>query len=393
MADNPIIGLIGRRLRLGLIGGGGGSMIGPAHRAAARMDDLYEITAGVLSSRPGQSAAEAAKLGIPRAYDSVDQMIAAEAARPDGIDLVAVMTPDDSHVSHARAALAAGLDVICEKPLSHTLSSAMELEAVVRDSGRRLMLMHNYSGFPMIREARAAVAAGEIGRVHLVHVSYLMGSLGTAVEATPETMPDRLKWRLDPARGGASHALSDIGTHAYHLLTYVTGLPGSEVLADLGAAVPGRSAHDSAALSLRLGGGARATILASKAATGASGGLSIEVYGDRGGLRWSQEAAGQLQVLRPGEPVQTRSAATRSLSPLEQGSLRRLGGGDGFMDAFANLYADFAGLVAAGIAGTASDPLAAQVPSLADGLAGLRLIEACLASSRDGGWVRIDPGT
>ena len=250
---------LGRRVRLGLVGGGTGALIGPVHRIAVRMDNRFELVAGVLSSRPAHAMAAAAALGL-RGYADVPAMLAGEARLPDGIDAVAVMTPNDSHAAFVDLALEAGLDAICDKPLTNDLASALALAGKARAKGLVLSLTHNYSGYPMVREARAAVAAGELGPIRIVKVAYVQGSLGTKVEDCPETVPSRLKWRLDPALGGASHVLGDIGTHAHQLLTYVTGQRVAAVLADAGAALPGRVAHDTACVILRMQDGARGVL-------------------------------------------------------------------------------------------------------------------------------------
>jgi predicted dehydrogenase len=387
MARNPVMERIGRRIRLGVIGGGGEALIGPVHRIAARLDDRFEVVAGILSSDAGKSRASAAAIGIPRAYPDIEAMIAGETARPDGIDAVAIMTPNDTHADLAERALSAGWDVLCEKPLANDSGSGRRLAASVRRSGRVFCLAHNYSGYPMVREARAAVAAGEIGRVHLVQVTYLQGSLAARVEDHPERMPARLKWRLDPTKGGPSHVLGDIGTHAHQLATYVLGSPVEAVLADVGAAVPGRSAHDTASVILRMRGGARGMLLASKAASGAENRILIEAYGEGGGLRWEQANPAQLFVMRPNAPAEVRSAGLPTLHPLARRAVRLPPGHpEGFLEAFANLYRDFAELVAARIGGAEPDPLAAHIPTVADGVAGLAFIDACLASSESGTW-------
>jgi predicted dehydrogenase len=388
MPQSPVLRTLGRRLRLGVIGGGGAALIGPVHRTAARLDDHIEIVAGVLSSNAERSVAEAAVLGLPRGYGDVAAMLRAEATRPDGIDAVAIMTPNDSHYDAAVQALAAGLDVICDKPLTNDLASAIDLARRVRAGGQVFCLTHNYSGYPMVREARAAVAAGELGRVHLVHVSYVQGSLGTAVEEKPEAMPERLKWRLDPAKGGASHVLGDIGTHAHQLATYVTGQRVEAVLADVGPTLPGRSAHDNASVIFRLEGSARGLMLATKIATGAENALTIEVYGDQGGLVWSQAAANELRILRDRRPAELRTRGLPTLHPLSRRAARLPPGHpEAFFEAFANLYSDFAELAAARRTGVAPDPLATHIPTADDGVQGLAFIDACLASTERGGWV------
>ena len=378
---------LGRRVRLGVIGGGGGALIGPVHRIAARLDDRFELVAGVLSSRPDRAMAEAAALGLPRGYPDVPCMIAAEAARVDGIDAVAIMTPNDSHAPFAHMALDAGLDVICDKPLSNDWDSAVGLVAKARETGLVLALTHNYSGYPMVREARAAIAAGEIGPLRVVHVAYVQGSLGARVEDHPNAMPSRLRWRLDPSVGGPSHVLGDIGTHAHQLLTYISGQRVAAVLADVGAALPGRAAHDTASVIVRLQDGARGVVFVTKAATGAENTLMLEAYGEAGGVHWQQAAANELRVMRHNLPAEIRSRGLPTLHPLARRATRLPPGHpEAFLEAFANLYADFADLVAARRAGVPADPLALQGPDAVAGADGLAFIDACLESTQTGGW-------
>lgn len=390
MAGNPIINLLGRRIRLGVIGGGGEGLIGPVHRIAARLDDFYEIVAGVLSSDPEKAAREAQRLGLSRSYPSVEAMLAAEGPRGDRIDVVAIMTPNDTHVDYCAQALKAGFHVICDKPLANDLSDARRLVSLI-NGGPLFCLTHNYSGYPMIREARAAIAAGELGRVHLLQVNYLQGNLGTLVEEQAQKMTSRLKWRLDPARGGVSHVMGDIGSHAHQLATYVLGNQVKSVLADVGAAVEGRVAHDTASVILRMENGARGTLLASKAASGSDNRISIEVYGDKGGLRWEQANPSQLQIMRTGAPIETRFTGLASLHPLAKRSVRLPAGHpEAFLEAFANIYGDFAHLVAASITGAEPDPQMREIPGLEDGLAGLLFIDACIASTKSGTWAECE---
>lgn len=379
------------RIRLGVIGGGGAALIGPVHRMAARLDDRFEIVAGVLSSDGDKSVAEAERLGIPRGYRTVPEMIAGEAGRVDGIEATAIMTPNDSHARFAAMALDAGLDVICDKPLTNDFESARALADKAAARGLVLSLTHNYSGYPMIREARAAVMAGELGQLRFVHVAYVQGSLGSLVESRPEEMPSRLRWRLDPAIGGASHVLGDIGTHAHQLLTYIAGQPVASVLADVGAAVPGRTrADDTAAVIVRMADGARGALLATKAATGAENAMSIEVYGEAGGLSWQQSSANELRVMHKDGPAELRTRGLKTLHPLSlRGTRLPPGHPEAFIEAFANVYLDFADLVSARRAGVAPDPLALHGPDALTGVQGLAFVEACLASSRSGGWADV----
>lgn len=376
-----------RKVRLGLVGGASGAMIGPVHRLAARMDDRFALLAGVLSRHPTRALAEAQALGIPRGYPDVPTMLAAEAARSDGIEAVAIMTPNDSHAPIAHQALAAGLDVICDKPLTNDFASAAALAREAETRGLVLALVHNYSGYPMVREARAAVAAGELGALSIVHATYLQGSLGRRIEAHPEAMPPRLRWRLDPAQGGESHVLGDIGTHAHQLLTYVTGRRVERVLADTGAALPGRSAHDTASVIVRMEGGARGVIMVTKAASGAENALTLDVHGEAGGLSWRHAAPNELRIMRHDRPVELRTRGLPTLYPLAQRATRiPPGHPEAFLEAFANIYTDFAERVLARRAGQPPDPLLLHAPDARTGAEGLAFIEACLESARSGTW-------
>ena len=236
---NPVVEALGRRLRLAVIGGGPGSFIGEMHRAAARLDDRYRIVGAALSSDPERARAAARRIGVPaeRAYGSGAELIDREAARADGADVVAIMTPNDTHRAYCVAALERGFDVICDKPLANSLDDALAVVRAVRQTGKVFALTHNYTGYPMVRQARAMVAAGELGEIRLVQVEYVQGG-NAAVDAGS----DGVRWRFDPARSGPSLILGDIGTHAHHLVCYVAGVELQAVAADVGAIVPGR--HD-----------------------------------------------------------------------------------------------------------------------------------------------------
>jgi predicted dehydrogenase len=380
---------LGRRIRLGLIGGGSGALIGPVHRIAARLDDRFEILAGVLSSDPAKSLEQGRALGL-RAYDTVPAMLASEKGRADAIDAVAIVTPNDSHAEFATLALDAGLDVICDKPITNTLESGVALAKKARAKARVFVLTHNYSGYPMVREARAAIAAGEIGPLRFAHVTYLQGSLGPRVEDDPAAIPPRLRWRLDPAKGGESHVMGDIGTHAHQLLTFVTGKRVASVLADVGAAMPGRTTHDTATAILKLEDGTKGLLLATKVATGAQNVLTIEAYGEKGGISWNQAEANDLKILRLSQPTEIRTRGLPTLSAHAKRATRiPVGHPEAFFEAFANVYADFADLVAARITGSTPDPLALLTPDAATGVDGLAFIDACLASTASGTWADV----
>lgn len=383
---NPVIRALGRRLRLGVVGGSHG-FIGPVHRTAARLDDLFEIAAGVLSSDPerGRAAATAIGLAPERAYSTAEAMIAAERLRPDGIDAVAVMTPNAHHFSAAMAALDAGLDVICDKPLTTTLADALALVRKVRETGRVFCLTHNYSGYPMVRQARAMGRAGEIGDVRQVHLTYVQGHNAALVEAEPGGRT----WRFDAAQAGASLVLGDIGTHAHHLGAYVTGLELDSVMADVAATVPGRDADDYGGLLLRWSNGARGTMWVTNAAAGAEHGLAFRIFGSHGGLEWHQERPNELRHRRMGgfEQMLTKRLHGALHPEAERAARVEIGHPEGYQEAFANLYRDAALAIVARRTGRAPNLLALDVPTVEDGARGVKFIEAAAASARTRQWV------
>jgi predicted dehydrogenase len=379
---------LGRRLRLGVIGGGPASFIGAMHRAAAQLDGRFVIEAGVLSSDPARAREAGAALGLPRSYGSAAEMFAAEAARPDGIDAVAVMTPNDRHHAECSAAFAAGLDVICDKPITNTLDDAADLARIARAGGHVFCLTHAYSAYPMIRQARAMVAAGAIGAVRAVQVEYLQAGMSAAVETLPLT--PKLAWKLDTARSGPSLVLGDIGTHAHHLACYVTGLSVERLAADLGALVPNRRVDDYGAFLLRMTGGVRGTLLASQALAGTENDLNLRVFGETGHLEWTHRDHDHLRHAPQGKPVQVLARGDAGLLPAAA-RLTRMARGhpEGLLEAFANLYRDAAEAIAARLTGAAPDPLA-EFPDAGDGAAGIAFVAAAVASAgRDGAWVDV----
>ena len=393
MDTNPVIELLGRRLRLAVIGGGPGSFIGAMHRAAARLDDRYELVAGVLSSDPERSRAAAISIGITpeRAYADADALFASESQRQDGADVVAIMTPNDSHHRYALGALRAGFDVICDKPITNTLAEAADVVDAVADTGLVFCLTHNYTGYPMVRQARAMVADGQLGEIQLVQVEYVQG--GKAAERDPD--PDgELPWRYDPVRGGPSLVMGDIGTHAHNLARFVTGLEVSAVAAEVGHIVPNRLVDDYAGALLRFDNGARGSFWVTQAAAGVENCLRLRVSGVRGTLEWMQETPTQL-VFRPvGAPAQIRTPNGPGTLPLATRASRIVKGHpEGFHEGFANLYSDAAEAIAARRAGVEADPLALHFPTADDGYRGVAFVEAAIASSSAGGaWTVLDPG-
>ncbi len=372
-----------RKLRLGVVGGGPGSFIGPVHRAAALFDGRFEIVAGVLSSDPERSRGAAAELGFT-GYVKIADMLAAER-----LDAIAVMTPNDLHFAACQAAMAAGLHVICDKPVTNTLAEAQSLSAMARETGRVFCLTHAYAGYPMIRQARAMVAAGAIGTLRAIQVEYLQAGMSARVEAGELTA--KLRWKLDPERGGASLVLGDIGTHAHHLATYVSGLPVESLCADLGALLPDRRVDDYGAFLLRFAGGVRGTMTVSQALAGTENAITLRVFGEAGHIEWTHARHNHLTLALQGRPLQTLARGDADLLP----SAKRLvrlprGHPEGLVEAFANLYRDAAEAIAASITGVPADPLALEFPTAADGAAGLAFIDAALASRTTGGaWVRV----
>jgi predicted dehydrogenase len=385
MELNPVIAMLGRRLRLAVIGGGPGSFIGAMHRQAARLDDRYEIVAGILSSNPEKSKKAGQELGIDRLYSTVEEMLDAESARKDGADVVAIMTPNDSHYEYAMSALEHGFDVICDKPMTNTLEEAEALHKKVQESGLIFCLTHNYTGYPMVRQAKAMVADGQLGTIRLVQVEYVQG--GKADESKPDPSSS---WRFDPVRGGPSLVMGDIGSHAHNLVRFVTGLEIDEVMAEIGNIVPGRAVHDYGGALLRFGNGARGSYWVTQAAAGVENCLRIRVSGTKGTVEWMQEFPQALTFKPLGAPSQNRTPNGPGTLPLAKHSSRIVAGHpEGFHEGFANIYSDAAEAIAARRSGNTPNPLALYFPNSFDGLMGLRFVFSAIASSKAGGkWTK-----
>lgn len=388
MSLNPVFSLLGRRLRLAVIGGGPGSFIGAMHRLAAAMDNRYELVAAALSSNPEKSLSSGRELGLApeRVYASGLELITHENKHPDGADVVAIMTPNDSHFELASAALEHGFDVICDKPMTNTVAEAERLHAAVEAAGRVFCLTHNYTGYPMVRQARAMVEAGQLGSIRLVQVEYVQG--GKARENDPDPAQS---WRFDPARGGPSLVMGDIGTHAHNLLRFITGLEVAEVAADIGSIVPNRKVHDFGGAMLRLNNGARGMFWVTQAAAGVENGLRIRVSGSLGTLEWEQEVPQRLNFKPLDGPAQIRTPNGPGTLPLAARSSRIVKGHpEGFPEAFANLYSDAAEAIASRLAGETPDPIVLHFPNSLDGLRGVRFVDAVIRSSAaNGAWVRV----
>ena len=385
MDSNAVIEILGRRLRLGVIGGGPGSFIGAMHRTAARIDDRYELVAAALSSDPLKSKTAGVALGVSeeRSYGGGLELIEAEANRDDGADVVAIMTPNDSHHSFSIAALDRGFDVICDKPMTNTLEEALDVLDHVRSSGLIFCLTHNYTGYPMVRQARAMIEDGQLGDIRLVQVEYVQG--GKADEDDPD--PDQgLPWRYDPVRGGPSPVMGDIGTHAHNLVRFITGLEVSEVAAEVGAVVPGRLADDYGGALLRFENGARGIFWVTQTAAGVENCLRVRVSGTKGSVEWMQEQPTALSFKPLDGPAETRTPNGPGTLPLSARASRIVAGHpEGFHEGFATIYSDAAEAIAARRAGVTVDPLALNFPNAEDGVIGVKFVEAAMASSGNGG--------
>lgn len=375
------------RIRLGMVGGGRGAFIGAVHRIAARLDDQYELVAGAFSSDPEKSAASAADLGVARAYGSFAEMAQREARRKDGIEAVAIVTPNHMHAPAALEFLKRGIHVICDKPLTATLPEARKLVKAAGASGVVFALTHNYTGYPMVRQAREMVAAGALGKVRLVNVEYIQDWLAEPLEATGQKQAD---WRTDPARSGAGGSTGDIGTHAFNLANYITGLTLDSLAADLQSFVPGRRVDDNAHVLMRYEGGARGTLWCSQVAAGQENGLRIRVYGEKAGLEWHQENPNYLQVTPLGQPPYRISRGGAGAGDAAARVTRiPPGHPEGYLEGFANIYAEAARAIIARREGRALDP-AVNFPGLKEGLEGVAFVDACVRSSkRNAAWVRL----
>jgi predicted dehydrogenase len=376
------------RIRLGMVGGGRDAFIGAVHRIAARIDDQYDLVAGCFSSNAEKSLASAADLGVPRAYSSFSEMAVKEARRKDGIEAVAIVTPNHMHAPVALQFLKRGIHVICDKPLTHDLAEAKRLAKAAEASGVVFALTHNYTGYPMVRQAADMVRAGALGDIRLVQVEYAQDWLAEPLEASGQKQAD---WRTDPARSGAGGSTGDIGTHAFNLASFVTGLTLTELAADLQAFVPGRRVDDNGHILMRFAGGARGMLWCSQVASGQENGLRLRVYGTKSSIEWEQENPNYLWVGPLGAP---RYRLTRGGPDVgaAAGRMTRIPSGhpEGYLEGFANIYAEAARAIHARRDGVALDP-AVAFPGLKEGLEGVAFVDACVRSSaRNAAWVKLN---
>ena len=375
-----------RPIRLGMVGGGNDAFIGGVHRIAARIDGRFELVAGALSSTPDKARASGVALGLDpaRTYDDFKSMAIREARLKDGIEAVAIVTPNHVHYAAAREFLKRGIHVICDKPLTSTMAEARKLVKAAEDSDALFVLTHNYTGYPLIRQARQMVAEGALGNLRVVQVEYAQDWLTQADDSK------QAAWRTDPAQSGLGGSTGDIGTHAFNLAGFVTGLELDRLSADLQAFVGGRQLDDNAHVMLRFKGGARGMLWCSQVAPGNENGLRLRVYGDKGGLEWGQENPNQLWFTPYGEPKRllTRGGAGANAAA---NRVTRIPGGhpEGYLEGFATIYREAADAIEAHRDGR---DLSSDVvyPTVQDGLAGMQFVDACVRSSkRDGAWVSL----
>lgn len=378
-----------KRVRLGMVGGGEGAFIGAVHRLAARMDDHYMFVAGALSSTPDKAKRSGAALGLApdRIYSDYEAMAKAEAKRPDGIEAVSIVTPNHMHAPVAKAFLKAGIHVICDKPLTTTLKEALALQKAAAASKCIFAVTYNYTGYPMVRHARAMVEGGELGDLRVVQVEYPQDWLTERLEATGQK---QAAWRTDPKQSGAGGCIGDIGTHAYDLASFVSGLTLDSLSADLTSFVKGRKLDDNVHIMMRFKGGAKGMLWASQVAPGNENGLKLRVYGTKGGISWQQEHPNQLTWAPYNQAPRTISRGTGGANAAAARVTRvPPGHPEGYLEGFANLYTEIAAAIRAARAGKKPDA-AITFPTVADGVRGVAFVEAAVKSSKkNGAWVKV----
>ena len=381
-----------KRLKLGMVGGGSGAFIGAVHRIAARMDDRFQLVAGALSSNPETAISSAAELGIDadRTYTSYSQMAEQESKLQDGIDAVAIVTPNFLHYPVAKCFLLAGINVICDKPMTCSLEEAISLQQIAKESGCLFILTHNYSAYPLVRQAKQLVTQGELGKLRLIQVEYAQDWLSTRCELEGNKQAE---WRSDPKRNGPAGCLGDIGTHAFNLACFISGLKLDKVSADLNTFVSGRKLDDNVNAMLRFEKNVKGMLWSSQVAPGNENGLKIRVYGEKAGLSWSQEHPNQLLFSPLGSATQIITRAGNAYDGASH--LVRTPGGhpEGYLEGFANIYFEAADLIAAKLSGANAAQLqeTSLLPGTQEGIDGLRFIAAVLVSSaQDGKWVSLE---
>jgi predicted dehydrogenase len=378
----------GRPLRLAMVGGGPASWIGRMHQTAAELDGYWRVVGGVFSSDAARSRAAGVELGFDpaRSYGTLDELIAREKTRSDGIDAVAVMTPNDTHYPYAAAALDAGLDVVCDKPVTHDFAQACDLVERTRKHGRLFAIAHGYSAYPMTRYARELVREDALGALRLVQVEYIQSGLATRIEDAPQN--NRFRWLLDPHRSGLALVMSAIGCHAQHLACFAAGRNAKRLCADARALLPGRKVIDYVSALFELDGGARGTFTVTQAAAGGENDIRLRAYGDKGMLDWSHQNASYLRLQLQGEPVHVIGRGDPFLPPqiIATGRAPR-GHPEGLREAFANIYTEVAQERMGRALG--ETPPVFPYPRIEEGAHTMAFIEACLASQASAGWVDV----
>ena len=376
------------QLKWGLIGGGEGSQIGPAHRLGARLDGLFDFVGGALDHRPEAGRAYGQKIGLnaDRAYGDWREMLAGEQDRPDRVDLVTVATPNATHFEITRAFLAAGFHVLCEKPMTMTVAEGEEIVGLARDTGRICAVNYGYTGYSLVRHMRAMVARGDLGAVRMVVAEFAHGHHADAADADNP----RVRWRYDPAQAGISAQFADCGIHALHMASFVLGQQVTRLSADIVSCLPSRVLEDDAQVNLRFDGGAVGRLWTSSIAIGRQHGLTLQVFGEKGGMRWAQEQPNQLFWMPLGQRLQVIERGEPGLSPEADRSSRvTVGHAEGMPLAFANIYKDLAEAITAQKENRAPDPAANLYPKAEDGLRSMAAVHAVAASG--GAWVDARP--
>ncbi len=382
-----------RKINMGMVGGGRDAFIGAVHRIAAAIDQQINLVCGAFSSTPEKSKASGEDFMLPedRCYGTFEEMMEKEAALPVGerMDFVTIVTPNHMHFPAAKAALEAGFHVLSDKPATFTKDEAIELKGIIEKSGKLYGLTHNYTGYPMIKQAREFFASGEIGKIRKVVVEYPQGWLATALE---QDGAKQAEWRTDPKRSGAAGCMGDIGTHAENLAEYVTGLEIEELAADLTAFVPGRQLDDDGNVLLRFKGGAKGVLHSSQISVGCENNLSLRVYSETGGIEWHQIEPNTLLVHRLGEPTQIYRTGNDYISEVAAYNSRTpFGHPEGYLEAFANIYRNFADHIRAFDAGETPDPKVTDYPKIDDGIRGMAFIDAVVASSEaNASWTSVE---
>ncbi|MCA9302936.1 MAG: Gfo/Idh/MocA family oxidoreductase [Phycisphaerales bacterium] len=372
------------QLTYAMIGGGSGAFIGEVHRRAIALDGSASLVAGALSSTPERSMESAKQLGLPkdRSYRSYEELLSKESVRTDRVDFVVIVTPNDSHYPIAKAALEAGFHVVLDKPSTHTSGQSRELAAIAEANDLLCCVTYNYTGYPMIRQARAMIADGQLGDIRKVFVEYHQGWLASDLENSGQK---QAAWRVDPERAGLGGALGDIGTHAENLAAFVTGLELESVCAQLNSFVPGRQLDDDASVLMNYAGGAKGVLTASQICIGRGNGLSIRVYGEKGGLEWAQENPDELTVtLLDGNPTIYSRGGPGLHDYAVISSRIPQGHPEGYLEAFANLYRGVADSITKKRAGERPTRLGELLPTIRDGECGVRFVEACVESAHKG---------